>query len=281
MANESMRIVTATAGVWSAHQLHAAIQALDSLVCRLAITSMIAEVVSRYEAQFANWRAFGLLTRRPSEWGDSSAGTEALARNDFLEFANALRRHGITLKPTELSWQLEFSVDDLLQLIPLRNRLEVEFVELGSPGLASFLLPGFKQDSKFADVLVHLINHIFHFKEMQKLMKIACQYAEAHALAAGARAEEKMVKARLAHLQLLRDEQSMQQLPATKSVQIDYDAKVQEQNQNLIQAGVLPSDIKRLVVDPNERDVNVLCRLKCEGLLIGIGAESARVQRSK
>ena len=281
MASDVIRVVVATAGVWSAHQLQTAVGALDGLVCRLAAASLIAEVASRYEAQFANWRAFGLLTRRPSNWGDSTAGTEALARNDFLEFATALRRHGIILKPTEMSWELEFSVGDLLELVPVRRRLEVEFLELGSPGLMSFLLSGFKEDSKFCDVFLHLINHLFHYKEMRQLMKVARQYAKAHALAERGRAEQELAKARLYHLRVLREEQSLQRVSGPAGIQVDSDTKIQEQNQVLIQAGILPSDIKRLLLEPNEQDVSVLCRLKCEGLLIGIGLEGVAGRKER
>lgn len=44
MTEDNTRIVVATAGVWSADQLHCAVQALDGLVCRLALSSLIADV---------------------------------------------------------------------------------------------------------------------------------------------------------------------------------------------------------------------------------------------
>jgi len=272
MKEGNMRIVMVTAGVWSADQLHRATQALDGLVCRLAMSSLIAQVVSRYEAQFTNWRAFGLLGKPPSDWGDCAPGTEALVRNDVLEFASALRRHGITLSPGELTWELAFNVDDILELVPSRRRLEVEFLDVGSPGLMSFLLPGFETGSKFSDVLLHLFNHLFHFRDMRRLMKIARRTAAAHALAEEARAEQELVKARREQLALLREQQSVESASAQSPLQVDSDATLKELVHGFVQAGGHPSEIKRLVLDPNERDLHVLCRLKCEGLIVGIGA---------
>jgi len=273
------RIVVATRGLWTAGKLASSIGTLDRLVSRMAAVSVLRETLWRYEAQLANWRAFGLIGRAPRDWGDAEPGTEALVRNDFLDFVHALRQQGIGVEVTELGWNLTFSINDLADLISPSRRLEVEFLTQASPGLLSFLIEGPKGTSKFSDVLIHVFNHLFHFGAMRRLMKAAADFAEAQVDAAQMDALQRGHEERRRRVEVDLEIRRLLASPSGAAdseqslVQVDYEAKLHEQRTDLIQGGARPNDVARVLTEPTNRDLDALTRFKCEGLIAGIGAE--------
>ncbi len=255
------RIVMSTAGVWRADRLAAAIHALDGLSCRVAAASYLAQKLQDHEYVISNLRVLGLLDKgTPKHWGEADGSTESLARSDYLKLTTMLRNNGINVVETDVSWSLQFAFDDILEIVPRINRLEVESIRLCSPGFLSFLLSGDHAKPGLTGLLTHIFNSVFWHEETKRAMDAMATKLEAEAM-------QELTKALCKTPS--RDGRDSQ-VPEGDSLQIDYEKSIDTLEVSLRNAAIVPKDIREAIMKPVDADLNVLCQLKCQGMIRGI-----------
>lgn len=272
------RIVVATDGIWRAEHLAACIRSVDAIVSRLSTAAMFADFLKESEHIITNLRLHGLLDRgTPSQWGKSEGGTEGLSRHGYFRFTKELQRYGIVVKEEEISWSLQFEFEDMLEVVPSVNRLEIESVQMASPGFISFVASGVQGTRSFMDGVIHIFNSLFYYHEMKSIMNSAKILAEAEADAAISSA--RMNRGRVIEMEInladkIAKKPSLREEHNTAVCSTEYERRLDNLTVDLHNGGCVPRQVSRSIILPTEEDLAGLAKLKCQGLIRGIGVDT-------
>ncbi len=271
-----LRLLVSTGSMWRADLLAEFLAALDGVVCRAGAACLVSDLLRRHNEELANLQAMGLLRPglSPAEWQEATRGTDALTRDGYLQIATALRNHGIGVHRESLGWRVELEFEDIIEIVPRSLHLEVDFIEIASPGILSLLQVGLKAVRESADLLKHIFDSWIEPEAARRLRRAAAEVAEQQARVARERANQEAARTRAMRAAARRLEEELRSCPpATVQSQLDYRSRSDAIRSALAQGGLTYAESDRKVLAPLEQGIDRLARLRCDGLITGIAVD--------
>jgi hypothetical protein len=268
-----LRIVTSTSGVWRANKLAEFISSLDDIVCRATAACLLSDLLRRHNEELANLQAMGLLRpgMSPADWGEAVRGTDALSRDGYLQVATDLKRHGISVRQEHLGWKVDFEFDDIVEIVPQSMHLEVEFIQLASPGIGSFIQAGSKVAKDEANLLRHIFDRWTEPEAKKQLLDAEIEMRKLQIRLAKEEANQAYQKTRIMKAIADRVEKELASMPVrATATTLDYAHRRDGIRSALIEGGLPLQKIETAILKPLEDRIDKLSRFMCDRLVSAI-----------
>jgi len=277
--NNIYRIVVATSEVWTASQLSRFLTSLDGVASRVSAICSLTEMLNKAEPYFSNLKVMGLLDKgTPEKWGITEGGSESLARSDYLKYNSLLNQYGIEVQEKNLSWNLNLKFEDVIELVSDANRLEIEFINMGSDGMISTVISSVE---KFPGAIAPILNTIRYGKEQKKLWQLAVKREKENLKILKANVEQERAKAEQerenAILKKLEVQNEIIKYVSTLSSfpKLDPDKTLEKFKNNLINNGIDLKPILEKMINPINKDLDYVFKCICQGLVKAIIVDNA------
>src|SRR3989304_3506314 len=264
-----VRIVVRASGVWRASQMSQALTAIDQICARVAIAVQIADLFEAYDWAVRSYGFFGFLGGAPSSWKKPRSPSDVTLRTALAEFVAAMRRVGVDVQPSQTGIKYALHVNDLLELVPVSSRLEIESIHMESPGAWTFVTLALTSNLAVRHVK-RIFSAIVSPQDTRRKIRAEADSAEVDV-------EIKRAIARKRHLDA--DQKSLElprrSIPVIQDLAVAVDSLVM----SLVNAGLPPHEIQRVLVrslEDNSGTIAVLCN---QGLIRSIEAHPVRRRR--
>jgi len=255
---EYTRLVVETNGVWRVNQIVEILTALDGITARVAVSVHLSEVCDAYDYIISNLHIMGLIQKGDiDKWGMAKTPSDQKVRNDYLSFISNLRKLGVQVQLTEVGAKFSFLTTDIIDIIPVSSRAEIEKINISSPGTFSIILSGLLGSALTKSFLDKIFDPIF-FPQSTQMKK---QAESREAIAKARKAEAEATKAEIENLDYI------------NRVTLDISVTINNIALSLRNAGFPDNEIKSIVYDSIMRDIDVLARYKSLSMIKSIKAE--------
>ncbi|MBN2568790.1 MAG: hypothetical protein JXB42_05110 [Deltaproteobacteria bacterium] len=271
-----LRIIAATSGIWRANKLAEFISSLDDIVCRATAACLLSDLLRRHNEELASLQAMGLLRpgMSPADWGEAVRGTDALSRDGYLQVATDLKRHGIIVRQEHLGWKVDFEFDDIVEIVPQSMHLEVEFIQLASPGLGSFIQAGSKVAKDEASFLRHIFDRWTEPEAKKRLLQAEIEMRELQVNLAREETNQASQKTRIMKAIADRVEKELSTLRVDNiTTTLDYAHRRDGIRGALMDGGLPLQKIEEVILKPLEDRINRLARFVCDRLVSAIAID--------
>ena len=282
-SKNAIRIVIALDKYWRVDQLANFLMAIDGLICRVEAIYILCDILRRYNEELSSLQAMGLLKPgvSPNDWEESQKGTDALSRHGYLQVAKVLRQYGINVRTDYLGWQVNFDFDDIYQIIPSSQHLELEYFKLSSPGLAILSKVGGDALKQTFHYLRLLFLSFFSAEDRQKVLSWLRRESEAYVnqqeteskIYKHIACQEKTKSEMLKNLSKKLESNTQTNAKNNTSLQLDLTTKQDFMRLLLRESGVPKIQLDQKVFIPLNRQIDAIARMKCEGFISAIMPE--------
>lgn len=278
-----LRIIIATDRTWRVDQFARFLSAVDALVCRVEAAYILGDLLRRWNEELSSLEAMGLLHpgASPRDWSESHQGTEALSRHGYLQVAKALRQYGVNVKSDHLGWQVDFAFEDILQLVPPSQHLEIEYLKIGSPMLSTLSKVGSDAISQAFQYLRLIFLSCCSAEDRRKALEVIRGERDAHAQRLKAQtdtcraiARQADAKARMwESLSRRMEQQYCANSDSERPLQLDVSGKQESMALQLREGGAPRPQVDQKIIAPLNREIDEIVRAKLGAHITAIFAE--------
>jgi hypothetical protein len=256
-----VRVDVETAGVWRAEQVASTLLAIDKIAARVGIASYISETCEAYDHVIRHMGMFGLLDKKPENWGKPKTPTDLEVRSGLASFISLMRNAGVNVKVTHLGVDFSFLVDDLSDILPVSSRAEIDRISMSSPGVWSLLLTGAIKSEGAFHFLEKIFDSIFYRESIKRKKAAEARLIESQAELNKANARKERARAKREEILAQQEKQSLI---------LDYVVAVDSLILALRNCGFDNKQIYSVLRDRLMSDIDLLARHKSLGLINNI-----------
>lgn len=166
---------------------------------------------------------------------------------------------------------MDFDFDDIVEIVPQSMHLEVEFIQIASPGIGSFIQAGSKVAKDEESLLRHIFDRWTEPEAKKRLLQAEIEMRELQVNLTREEINQASHKTRIMKVIADRVEKELATLPSdTTATTLDYAHRRDGIRGALLEGGLPLQKIEAAILKPLEDRINRLARFVCDRLVSAI-----------